>query len=72
MSNHRKHLLATNFGFIASPDDLKKLIEESPLQPVLVRCGGGRFVCPAQCVDHFVKIINQEKSDYVRDISVTS
>ena len=37
---------------------------------LIVRCGGGRFMCSAQNVKHFVDIVNNERTDYVRDISV--
>jgi len=42
------------------------------LWPVLVRCGGGRFTCPAQNVEHFVAIIEREQSDHVRDCSMVA
>ena len=37
---------------------------------LIVRCGGGRFICAAQDVKHFINIINNERTDYVRDVSV--
>lgn len=37
---------------------------------LLVRCGGGRFLAPADQVQHFVDIITREKSDYVRDVAL--
>ena len=37
---------------------------------VLVRCGGGRFICSAQDAKHFMSIITNEDSDYVRDVSI--
>jgi len=37
---------------------------------LLVRCGGGRFLAPAQDVPHFMAIIGHEESDYVRDVSL--
>ena len=70
--SHRQYLLNTSMGFLVEKEDQAKLIAEDRLQPVLVRCGGGRFSCPVQDVDHFVSIINKEGSDYIRDISVTS
>ena len=69
---HRQYLLRTSMGFITSAEDLEKLIAEDRLQPVMVRCGSGRFVCPAQDVKHFTAIINKDGSDYVRDWSVQS
>ena len=59
-------------GFLTDKEkDLALLIQEDRLQSVLVRCGGGRFACPAQDVEHFIDIISLEQSDYVRDLSVT-
>jgi len=46
--------------------------EETRMTPILVRCGMGRFTCPAQDAAHFVKIIEAEGSDYVRDVSIYS
>jgi len=50
--------------------DLPGIIQENRLQMVLVRCGNGRFICPAQDVAHFIAIIEKEKSDFVRDASL--
>ena len=69
---HRQYLLKHTGGFLTHPDDEVKLIAEDRLQPVLVRCGGGRFSCPVQDLQHFIDIITREDSDYVRDVSVTS
>lgn len=49
--------------------------QETRLIPVLVRCGGGRFVCPAQNAKHFIEIIERdakanEDGDYIRDVSL--
>lgn len=52
----------------------------SRLSMILVRCGAGRFLAPAQDVQHFIRIINEHKAfaeaagegDYVRDISLPS
>jgi hypothetical protein len=65
-------------------DDLPKLIAINRFEPVLVRCGAGRFTCPAQDVQHFMdclefgmklcKEVNgdefNESTDYVRDVSL--
>ena len=37
---------------------------------LLVRCGGCRFLAPAQDVQHLVDIITREGTDYIRDVSV--
>ena len=64
-----KKALDEEYGFI-SAEMLPDIIEENRLHPCLVRCGGGRFVCPAQDVQHFVDIITRDKKDYVRDVSL--
>jgi hypothetical protein len=59
------------------------LIKIDRLMMVLVRCGNGRFMCPVQDVQHFIKIIEEhngmaasglvtahEQPDYIRDISL--
>jgi len=53
---------------------LPHVIEANRLEPLLVRCGGGRFICPAQDVSHFIGLIERkgitgEGGDYVRDVS---
>lgn len=62
-------ILDEEMGFI-SLLMLDKIIEENRMHPCLVRCGSGRFMCPAQDVRHFVKIIQRDGCDYVRDISL--
>ena len=64
-----KEKLATGYGFIGR-DDVDKVVEENRLYPCLVRCGSGRFSCPAQDVKHFVEIIEADGRDYIRDISL--
>jgi len=61
--------LKENMGFITEKE-LSQIINENRLQPMLVRCGGGRFVCPAQDVQHFIDIIQREGTDYIRDVSI--
>ena len=50
---------------------------ETRLSMILVRCSGGRFLAPAQDVQHFISIIEREASkvqsagsDYIRDVSI--
>jgi len=40
------------------------------LELLLVRCGGCRFLAPADQVAHLLRIIVREGSDYVRDVSL--
>jgi hypothetical protein len=70
-------------GFLTK-DDLPKLIEFNRFESVLVRCGAGRFTCPAQDVQHFMNCLEfgmklckentgnefNESTDYVRDVSL--
>jgi hypothetical protein len=65
-------------------DDLPNLIAFNRFEPVLVRCGAGRFTCPAQDVQHFMDCLEfgmklckektgdefNEKTDYVRDVQL--
>lgn len=62
-------LKARNGGFIRLTE-LPGIIRERPLHPCLIRCGNGRFSCPAQDVQHFVDIITRDGQDYIRDISL--
>lgn len=56
-------------GFLTE-NELADVVKSNPHLTVLVRCGGGRFTCYAQDVEHFTNIIKAEGSDYVRDVSV--
>lgn len=69
-------------GFLTS--ESVRIVAADPvtrLEALLVRCGGGRFIAPAQDIAHFIGIIEREAgddcrgetgqfSDYVRDVSV--
>lgn len=53
--------------------------DKTRLTLLLVRCGGGRFLAPAQDVAHFIGIIERDADagkvhghggDYVRDVSI--
>jgi hypothetical protein len=57
-------------GYFLSDTMIPTLKAIDRLMLVLVRCGGGRFLCPVQDVNHFVGIIERENSDYVRDVSL--
>ena len=57
-------------GFIKQ-SDLPGIIEQDRLMPCVIRCGGGRFTCPAQDVEHFIAIIERDGQDYIRDVSIS-
>lgn len=59
-----------NMGFVTTEEELEEIVKYHRLTRLLVRCGNGRFVAPAQDVAHFVKIINESGADHVRDISI--
>lgn len=61
--------LKNKLGFVTDKD-LPNVIAENPRQMILVRCGCGRFLATADQVQHFIDIIEREKSDYVRDVSI--
>ena len=63
-------MLTKPFGFITK-SDVPDVIKMSPLQLLLVRCGGCRFLAPAQDVNKLIAAIEQA-GDYVRDVSFTA
>ena len=65
-----KKTINDKYGFIQD-SDLDQVIAEDRLYPCLIRCGCGRFTCPAQDVKHFIDIIEKEGSDYIRDVSLS-
>lgn len=60
---------AENMGFITD-QDLPAIIAHNRLELLLVRCGGGRFMCPAQDLNHFIDLIERDGREYVRDVSL--
>lgn len=67
MAEARRHTA----GFLTERDiETIKRDPATRLAQVLVRCGGGRFQCAAQDVDHFIEIITRDGADYVRDVSL--
>ena len=82
MTGHRAIAEATANGGFLTADQIDAIASDSEtrLTMVLVRCGGGRFITPAQDVQHFIGIIDRERgdnpeaefsdSDYVRDCSL--
>jgi hypothetical protein len=61
--------IKSNGGFL-SMADLRVVAKHDRLKMLLVRCGMGRFLAPAQDIKHFVDIIHRDRKDYVRDISL--
>ena len=55
-------------GFLTEAG-LAELAKLDRLREVLVRTGGGRFLCPAQDAQHFIKAVELSEMDYVRDVS---
>lgn len=62
--------LLGDHGFITSKEDLAAIAASNRMLMVLIRCGNGRFLAPAQDAQHFHDIITRENTDYVRDISL--
>ena len=58
-------------GFITEAD-IEDLVEVDRFRQVLIRCGGGRFTCAVQDVDHFISMILKSKDDYVRDVALVA
>ena len=63
-------------GFLLQTQ-IEELATLDRLRNVLVRCGNGRFSCPAQDALHFIGIIEAQRNnpdcvlaDYVRDVSL--
>ena len=56
-------------GFLTM-DDVKAIVSFNRLMLILVRCGNGRFLTPAQDVEWFCNIIEKEGTDHVRDVSL--
>lgn len=57
-----------NYGFIVNAEQLDEVIAQNPMEQVLVRCGGRRFVCAAVDVRFMMDAV-EAKGDYVRDLS---
>jgi hypothetical protein len=63
-----KVLSKTQFGFITK-EDLDILEVEMPNLPLLIRCGGDRYVAQAQDAKARMDYVD-ETGDYVRDVSI--
>lgn len=64
-----QYALKNKMGFITE-EELPEVIKENRLQEILVRCGNGRFIAPAQDIKHFIDIIERDKQDYIRDVCI--
>jgi hypothetical protein len=66
----RSRVMRDCFGFVTTAE-LAQLAATpaSRLWPLLVRCGGCRFIAAAQDVQHLCAIIQADGRDYVRDVS---
>jgi hypothetical protein len=67
----RRLIASLPMGFL-TVKELAALRQTDPLVHVLVRCGCGRFLAPAQDVEHFCAIIHRDGRDYVRDWCIPS
>ena len=73
--------ITSQHGFITD-QQLPELVNIDRLMLVLVRCGNGRFLCPAQDAKHFIGIIEEHAQlqkdktgnalagDHIRDVSL--
>lgn len=63
---------ATMSGCFLHANDVATIASDpaTRLTMLLVRCGNGRFLAPAQDVAHFIAAIEASKLDYVRDVSL--
>lgn len=61
--------LDEKMGFITDVE-LSEVVKENRMQLLLIRCGCGRFLVPAQDAKHFIDIIKREGTDYIRDVSI--
>lgn len=55
-------------GFVTK-EDLQEIIQINRLELLLVRCGGCRFLAPAQDVDRLITLVEATGEEYVRDVS---
>ena len=59
-----------NQGYFLDEKDLEELVKIDRLAAVIVRTNQGRFSCPCQNANHFMKIISDSNVDYIRDVSL--
>jgi hypothetical protein len=56
------------FGFVTD-EMIEEVATINRLQMLLVRCGSGRFIAPAQDIKHFISCIDKSGMDHIRDVS---
>jgi len=59
-------------GYCLTMEQVEQIQKINRSMKILVRCGNGRFLTPAQDVKWFTEIIEREGTDYVRDLSLPS
>jgi hypothetical protein len=69
-SNIIEKIREERLGFIVCDQELREIEAIDRFTRILIRCGGGRCVCSAQDVKHFMTIITKSGIDYVRDVSL--
>lgn len=69
--NAFEKFLAARPGYFVRDVDMPELIKLHRLCLLVARCGGCRFMCPAQDLAFLIKAI-EKAGDYVRDVSVHS
>jgi hypothetical protein len=62
--------IINNQGGFIKEEQLPEIIAINRFQQLLVRCGNGRFLVPAQDAKHFIDIVEASKLDHVRDVSL--
>jgi len=63
--------ISERMGFIDGPEELKMVADRYRLLPLLVRCGGKRFVTSAQDAQDMIDMVEASDTDYIRDVAIT-
>ena len=66
--NQMEEIRKRRMGFVTK-EDLQEIVKINRLELLLVRCGGCRFMAPAQDIDHLIKLVEHSGEEYVRDVS---
>jgi len=66
--NRMEEIRNKSHGFV-SEDDLEEIVQINRLELLLVRCGGCRFMAPAQDIKHLINLVEANGKEYVRDVS---